>query len=407
MGIPRKIHRVWLGDAVPDEFQHFEDRWRDLHPDWEVRTWRDDDFGWLTNQAAFDDARLFSSKSNIARYEVIFREGGLYVDCDIEPLRSIDELLEGADLVLSEESPGLYGNELFAAVPQHPVIASVVAELPESHFSRPDAISPERTGPHFWTRCVRRRCAELGLQPRILTHDQVYPYSWTQPHLRGRTFPEAWVVHHWAQSWVTPTPTPVTPPPSRGRRWAGRAARAGKAAYTEARARWDAVEPTSIEPPPIPFAVYLGDGCLLARTSRGFPVVVPTHETDGDLADLVLDGALDADYSDFLEREIGKGDVVVDVGAGTGVHALQVGFQVRETGRVFVYESDPRRATLIGRSIEMNRARGLVADLTVSGGVVGRGDDRTVALDDAFRGIAELALVRVDVAGTTGRYSTA
>src|SRR4051794_32072333 len=124
--IPRKIHRVWLGPAMPQQFVEFGRSWQRLHPDWELVTWGEDDLGWLANRAEFDEAARLTTKSNIARYEIIHREGGLYVDCDFEPLRPIDELLDGASLVVGEEHAGLLSNGLFAAVPGHPTLAYAV-----------------------------------------------------------------------------------------------------------------------------------------------------------------------------------------------------------------------------------------------------------------------------------------
>ena len=189
---------------MPDEYVEFGHRWTELQPDWKVRTWTESDLDWLSNCSAFDDAPLLSSKSNIARYEIVFREGGLYVDCDVEPLRSIEPLIDRAELVVSEERPGYLGNEFFGAVAGHPVLRYAVDNVSKSHFALDDAISPARTGPEFWSRCVRRTCAELDITPTVLTRDQIYPYTWTQPHLRNEQFPQAWAVHHWAKSWVAP-----------------------------------------------------------------------------------------------------------------------------------------------------------------------------------------------------------
>jgi mannosyltransferase OCH1-like enzyme len=45
-------------------------------------------------QAAFDRASNFGEKSDIWRYEILFRLGGVYVDTDFECVRPFDSLLE-------------------------------------------------------------------------------------------------------------------------------------------------------------------------------------------------------------------------------------------------------------------------------------------------------------------------
>lgn len=401
MGIPRKIHRVWLGGPMPAEFEAYEDAWRALHPGWEVRTWREDDLGWLANAEAFADAPLLSSKANVARYEIVLREGGLYVDCDIEPLRALDPLLGDVDLVVSEERPGYYGNELFAAAPGHPVLAYAVAELPSSHFSQPLAISPERTGPDFWTRCVRRACAELGIQPTVLERDLVYPYAWSQGHLRDGPFPEAWAVHHWAKSWVTPEVTPADTGPGLARRVLGSLARRLKGLVVRLRRRWDQIEPVTHRAPlahaPAHRATYVGQGRLLVHTAAGFPLVALADDTTVT-PDLVLHGRHDPALSGLLAHELDEGDVAVFVGAGVGFHVIEAARRVGRTGRTFAYEADPESADLLERSVAMNRASGIEGEVNLVGAAVGR-DGKRLALDQALSAVAEITLVRVDAHG--------
>jgi len=105
---------VWLGRPMPDEYVEFGRSWERLHPGWQVITWGDDDLDWLANRAEFDRAERFTTKANIARYEIIHREGGLYVDCDFEALRPIDELLEGASIVVGEDRDGMLNDAFFA-----------------------------------------------------------------------------------------------------------------------------------------------------------------------------------------------------------------------------------------------------------------------------------------------------
>src|SRR3954452_9252859 len=87
--IPRIIHRVWLGDgAMPPEYEAFGETWAQHHPGWEMRLWRSSDLPPLRNQDLFDRATSFAQQSDIARYELLLRHGGVYVDTDFECLRS-------------------------------------------------------------------------------------------------------------------------------------------------------------------------------------------------------------------------------------------------------------------------------------------------------------------------------
>ena len=44
MGIPKKIHYVWVGDApIPKQDQDYIKHWKDLNPDYEVKRWSEKD----------------------------------------------------------------------------------------------------------------------------------------------------------------------------------------------------------------------------------------------------------------------------------------------------------------------------------------------------------------------------
>jgi mannosyltransferase OCH1-like enzyme len=56
-------------------------------------------------------------KADIARYEVIYTHGGVYLDTDFKCLRNIEPLLEGADFFSAWEDDERVANSLFGAMP--------------------------------------------------------------------------------------------------------------------------------------------------------------------------------------------------------------------------------------------------------------------------------------------------
>ena len=37
--IPKILHFLWMGPKMPDIYQKSLDRWKELHPDYEVKLW--------------------------------------------------------------------------------------------------------------------------------------------------------------------------------------------------------------------------------------------------------------------------------------------------------------------------------------------------------------------------------
>lgn len=106
--VPRTIHRVWLGDEpMPAEHERFGETFAQHHPGWTMRLWTDDDLAALDITAAERErARTPSELSNLVRYEVLHRFGGVYVDTDFECLRPLTPLLRGIDAFAALELAG-------------------------------------------------------------------------------------------------------------------------------------------------------------------------------------------------------------------------------------------------------------------------------------------------------------
>eukprot|EP00937_MAST-01D_sp_MAST-1D-sp2_P007827 g7827.t1 len=129
--IPRVIHHIWLGSPLPARFRALRETWRAYHPTWRHVLWGDAEaaaFG-LRNRAAFDAAPNWGEKSDLLRYEVLLRHGGVYVDTDFECVRALDELVElglGFFAGISNTASVELNNGLVGAAPGHPLLARLV-----------------------------------------------------------------------------------------------------------------------------------------------------------------------------------------------------------------------------------------------------------------------------------------
>ncbi|HEX3978513.1 MAG TPA: FkbM family methyltransferase [Solirubrobacteraceae bacterium] len=209
--IPRIIHRVWPGeDPLPAEVQALGETWATHHPGWELKLWRPSDLPPLRNQELFDAARSYALRSDIARYEVLLRYGGIYVDTDFECLRSFEDLLDGVEAFIGSENGIHLTNALMGAVAGHPLMEAIVAAIPESIAADPSGPPNERTGPFLVTRVVD---ADPALRDGLLVCEPhlFYPYLYNEHDRRDEAFPESYAVHHWSGSWVSGD-VPQVPP---------------------------------------------------------------------------------------------------------------------------------------------------------------------------------------------------
>ena len=92
--IPKIIHQIWLGSPFPQEYKKYQESWQKHHPDWEYKLWTDAEVADLDliNRDLYDASLNYGEKSDILRYELLYRYGGMYADTDFESLKPLDTL---------------------------------------------------------------------------------------------------------------------------------------------------------------------------------------------------------------------------------------------------------------------------------------------------------------------------
>ena len=92
--IPKIMHHVWLGGDIPPLYQNYLNECRKIHPNWEFKIWNEDAISNLNleYQDLYDKSRSYPAKSDIARYEILYRYGGVYRDMDVKCYRPLDDL---------------------------------------------------------------------------------------------------------------------------------------------------------------------------------------------------------------------------------------------------------------------------------------------------------------------------
>ncbi len=190
--IPRVFHHIWLGSPLPDQFREYIDTWRKHHPHWEFKLWTDDNLFILTNQEQFDAASSRAQQSDIARYEILFRFGGVYLDTDFECNKCIDPLLLGLTGFAAEEDANVIATGVIGSQAGHPLLGQVIEAIPEWFARTRNPV--ESTGPVLFTHFARGRTDFKAFDRTVFYPVHYSGTRWTDPK-------HAYAVHHWAHSW--------------------------------------------------------------------------------------------------------------------------------------------------------------------------------------------------------------
>lgn len=112
--IPKVIHYFWFGKGEkPPIFFKCLESWKKNCPDYEIKEWTEDSFDININayvKEAYQKEK-YAFVSDYARFYVLYNHGGIYLDIDVEILKSIDKLLSEETFMGFEDrnqvNPGL------------------------------------------------------------------------------------------------------------------------------------------------------------------------------------------------------------------------------------------------------------------------------------------------------------
>lgn len=113
---------------MPGDMQERVKRWAGMHPGWQIRPWSgtDCDFSRCAYAADAYRRKQWAYFSDYVRLRALYEQGGVYLDTDIELLRSFDPLADGV-LHLSYMHNCALGTAVIVSPPRHPLIGRLLA----------------------------------------------------------------------------------------------------------------------------------------------------------------------------------------------------------------------------------------------------------------------------------------
>ena len=196
---------------MPELVQTCIASWHTHMPDWEYRLWTENNFD--INEAPQYVREAYVAKkyafvSDYVRLWALEREGGVYLDMDVEVLRSFDPLLNDIAFIGLEESKALLPGTCVIGCEAHcEWVKDMLATYENATFLKEDG-SMDMT-----TNVVRlgNRMVEGGLQHerknqylphwglRVYTHDYFSPITSTRVMRKSKN---TYCIHRFAGTWV-------------------------------------------------------------------------------------------------------------------------------------------------------------------------------------------------------------
>lgn len=97
MSIPKIIHYCWFGGKhKPESVKKCIDSWRRYCPDYEIKEWNESNIDLSMNIYTLQayEAKAWGFVPDYLRLWIVYQYGGIYLDTDVQVIKSLDSLLE-------------------------------------------------------------------------------------------------------------------------------------------------------------------------------------------------------------------------------------------------------------------------------------------------------------------------
>lgn len=135
--IPKVIHYCWFGkQPLPKSVKANIDSWKKNCPDYTIVQWNEDNFDvdkYSFTREAYNN-RQWAFVSDVARLDIIYNHGGIYLDTDVELLKSLDSVLDTQAYFACEDRFSVNTGLGFGAVKHNQFVLSNLQEYQNKHF---------------------------------------------------------------------------------------------------------------------------------------------------------------------------------------------------------------------------------------------------------------------------------
>lgn len=203
--IPKVIHYCWFGKGdKPKLAQKCIESWKQLMPDYEIIEWNETNFDVKYNaytQMCYEQKK-YAFLSDYLRLLIVEKYGGIYLDTDVEAIRSFDELLNCGSFFGFETNEYVNTGEGFGAEAHDYVVQKMLQEY--------DTLLDAKHGiigcPRLNTDALLKMGLKLNGKQQIINRTIIYPSDFFNPRnsVTGelKKTSNTFSIHWYSASWL-------------------------------------------------------------------------------------------------------------------------------------------------------------------------------------------------------------
>lgn len=207
--IPKKIHYCWFGrNEKPEIIEQCINTWKKILLDYEIIEWNEDNFNIECNEFVRQayESKKYAFVSDYARLYALYNYGGIYLDTDVEVLKSLDIFLEETSFWGYEEKNRI-ATSTFGCQKGNKLILEFMQYYEKSKFILDDGSYNMITNVDILTNLLKEKGFSLnGKFERINNQITIYPQSYFSPYdyinCIDKRNENSYAIHHFYKSWL-------------------------------------------------------------------------------------------------------------------------------------------------------------------------------------------------------------
>lgn len=193
--IPKIIHYCWFGEnPLPALAIKCIDSWRKYFPDYEIVEWNEENFD--INACAYVkeayQAKKWAFVSDYARFKILYEQGGIYFDTDVEVIKSMEELVNRGPFMGCEKTLSYVGRSSNVGLAANPglglaansglaIYKEMLEDYDKSHFINTDGTYNYKTVVNRMTEILKKDGFIEKEAVQIIKGVYIYPSDYFCP----------------------------------------------------------------------------------------------------------------------------------------------------------------------------------------------------------------------------------
>lgn len=201
--IPKKLHYIWFWKwEKPQNFNFFLDSWKKFCPDYEIIERNEENYDINKNYYVkkYYNKKEYAFASDYARFDIIYKEGGIYLDVDMQILKSLDFFLENKWFTWFQDEFYIWWG-IFWAEKWNEVLKEILDFYEKRKTKIIITFVFKKILKKYWLKKYNWKTQKLK-NFTIYEKQYFYPYSFFEKFEEKNITKNTYAMHHFNASWL-------------------------------------------------------------------------------------------------------------------------------------------------------------------------------------------------------------